>query len=293
MTGHRLYKVTDYRFGQMAVGLRERAGLTQKEVANALHVSRRTIQHWEGGTAFPGVAHVKDLIAFYLPYGAFSSGREYEEARDLWEQADESSTRHKTAFDESWFENLLRQPLPGRSDKQKTIHIIPAYEESISPTRIDWGDAPDTVDVYGREGELADLTQWVLKEHCHLVAILGIGGIGKTTLAVKFAQVAASQFDFVIWRSLRNAPPLHDLLVECLQTLSPAANTHPSIPLLLELLQEHRCLLILDNAETLHQSGSLSGDYRAGYEEYQTLFQQVAQTRHQSCLLLTSREIPT
>ncbi len=292
MSGHRQYKVTDYRFGQLAVKLRENAGLTQMEVANALHVSRRTIQHWEGGTAFPEITHLKNLIAFYLPYGAFTSGHELDEARQFWEQADESAKRHRTPFDDTWFEVLLHQPLPGGLEKQKQARIPSAQAEPILPTRLDWGDAPDLKEVYGRERELVNLSQWVLTDECHVVAILGIGGIGKTTLAVKFAQLAASQFDSVIWRSLRNAPPLIDLLVECLQTLSPLSNTKPSIPLLLELLQQHRCLLILDNAETLHQAGSLAGDYREGFEEYRTLFQQVAQARHQSCLIVTSREIP-
>ena len=293
MSGHRLYKITDFRFGQMVAGLREKAGLTQQEAANALHVSRRTIQHWEAGTAFPGAAHVKALIAYYLPYGTFPHSHELEEARRLWEQADESSTRHKTPFDESWFKNLLRQPLPGPFEKYTIVQVIPSQEQAQHPTRIDWGDAPDLVDVYGRERELSDLARWVLNDRCHLVAILGIGGIGKTTLAVKFAQVAAPQFDSVIWRSLRNAPPLPDLLAECLQTLSSGAGAKPSIALLLEIFQQQRCLLILDNAETLFRRGRLSGDYRPGYEEYQALFKQVAQTRHQSCLLLTSREIPT
>jgi WD40 repeat protein/transcriptional regulator with XRE-family HTH domain len=293
MSGHRQYKVTDYRFGLMAVRLREDAGLTQMEVANALHVSRRTIQHWEGGTAFPEISHLKKLIAFYLPYGVFTRGHELDEAHTFWEQADESAARHRTPFDSAWFENLLNHPLQGNFEKQKSMPIFQSQGEPTLPTRIDWGDAPDLKKIYGRELELADLSQWVVTDRCHIVAILGIGGIGKTTLAVKFAQTAASQFDFVIWRSLRNAPPLHDLLAECLQTLSPVTNTKPSIAVLLELLQQHRCLLILDNIETLHQSGSFSGDYREGYEDYQLLFQQVAQTRHQSCLILTSREIPT
>ena len=74
MTGHRQYKITDFRFGQMILGFREKINLTQKEVADALSVSRRTIQHWEAGTAFPDSTHLKNLIAYYLKQGSFTKG---------------------------------------------------------------------------------------------------------------------------------------------------------------------------------------------------------------------------
>src|SRR5204863_1320208 len=40
------------------------------------------------------------------------------------------------------------------------------------------------------------------------------------------------------------------------------------------------------------QGGSYAGQFREGYEGYGKLLQQVGQIRHQSCLLLTSREKP-
>ena len=287
MDTHRQYKLIDFRFGQMAAGLRSKAGLTQKDVAVALGVSRRSIQHWEGGTAFPNPANLKKLIELYLPYEAFTAGKEIEEAQALWEQADESAVRRKNFFDRPWLESLLAH----RSPRMGEPRVTPLPTRHALSTRIDWGDAPDVLEVVGREEELAALGRWILEEECRTVVLSGIGGIGKSTLAARFAQMAAPRFDVVIWRSLRNAPLLEELLAECLQTLSPRYSAKPALANLLELLQQQRCLLILDNAETLHQGGSLSGQYREGYEEYQTLFQQVAQTRHRSTLLVTSREM--
>jgi len=65
-----------------------------------------------------------------------------------------------------------------------------------------------------------------------------------------------------------------------------------SISQLLAYLSQHRCLLVLDNAESIMQGGVLAGNYRKGYEDYGELLHQVAQTRHQSCVILTSREQP-
>ena len=63
--------------------------------------------------------------------------------------------------------------------------------------------------------------------------------------------------------------------------------------LLLEHLRERRALLVLDNLETLLGEGETTGRMRAGYKDYGRLLRRVAETTHQSCLLLTSREKPS
>src|SRR5205823_10581113 len=62
--------------------------------------------------------------------------------------------------------------------------------------------------------------------------------------------------------------------------------------LLLEKLRSRRVLLVLDNLEVLLEEGEVRGHLRPGFEAYGHLLRQVAQTAHQSCLLLTSREKP-
>ncbi|NJO78348.1 MAG: hypothetical protein HC827_07335 [Cyanobacteria bacterium RM1_2_2] len=76
----------------------------------------------------------------------------------------------------------------------------------------DWGDAIDVSIFYGRETTLAQLQLWLVEDKCRLVALLGIGGIGKSALAVKLGMQLQSEFDVIVWRSLQNAPPLEDFL---------------------------------------------------------------------------------
>lgn len=61
---------------------------------------------------------------------------------------------------------------------------------------------------------------------------------------------------------------------------------------LIHYLKSSRCLLILDNAESILQSGSHLGQYLEGYQGYDDLLKRVAQSSHRSCLLITSREKP-
>lgn len=156
----------------------------------------------------------------------------------------------------------------------------------------DWGEAIDVSIFHGRTEELSTLAQWIEQDRCRLIGILGMGGIGKTALSVKLAEQLQPQFELIIWRLLRNAPTLVSLLGELVPFLSHQQETQPTVRQLLRCLRNTRCLVILDNLETLLQAGSQAGEYRPGYEQYGELLRLVSESRHQSCLLLTSREKP-
>jgi WD40 repeat protein/DNA-binding SARP family transcriptional activator len=185
------------------------------------------------------------------------------------------------------------QPSPGPTK----MGNLPLARPERATFQHDWGDAPEVSHFYGREVEMAQLTQWLTVDGCRLVAVLGMGGIGKTALAARAAKKLAAQFEVIFWRSLLNAPALSQVLRACLQFLSQQTlvdwpdSLDEQLELLFDQLRRRRCLLILDNMESLLQSGR-AGYFKPGYEAYDQLLRRVGQTEHRSCLLLTSRERP-
>lgn len=177
---------------------------------------------------------------------------------------------------------------------QPELHAIPSPQQ-------DWSDVPATPYFYGREVELAQLKRWLLgdgtTEPVRLVTVLAMGGMGKTSLAAQVARQVSGEFEFVFWRSLVNAPLLSELLPHALQFLARQQLVQcpehfpEQLALLFHYLRQHRCLLVLDNVESILEP-ELTGQYRAGYEAYGQLFERMAQSEHQSCLVLTSRESP-
>ena len=169
----------------------------------------------------------------------------------------------------------------------------------------DWGEAVDTKIFYGRGAELESVAKRIVDDSCRLVGVFGIGGVGKTAFAAKLVREIAGEFDYLIWRSVRNAPTIESTLIDIIGFLSNQQETELSLPedidgklrKLLSYLRNNKCLIVLDNLESILQSFAGSSDgregcYRDGYGGYGQLLEIVADTEHQSCLLVIGREIP-
>jgi predicted ATPase len=130
----------------------------------------------------------------------------------------------------------------------------------------------------GRERELEQLKQWLLEKAARVVTLTGLGGTGKTRLAVELAlrlslQLPGSCF-FVSVAELREAGQLLQALLDALQ----AGSSGEGDPLraLQHLLPARPVLLVLDNFEQLLPDGA-------------TLVNRLIQALPQVRLLVTSR----
>ena len=152
--------------------------------------------------------------------------------------------------------------------------------------------APQIIHFHNRKTEVEKLSNWILNQNIHLISILGLSGIGKTTLVKKFVDLNLEKFQIIIWKNLKFPNTLESLLNEILTTChqQPQDNISDKIKQISALLTEKKSLIILDDIQNLFISGELAGQYQTQYLYYQNWFKTLTESQHQSTIILISQE---
>ncbi|TXC96839.1 FxSxx-COOH system tetratricopeptide repeat protein [Streptomyces sp. ISID311] len=121
-----------------------------------------------------------------------------------------------------------------------------------------WNVRRRNPDFSGREAEIAQLRDGLLSGQQAVVrALHGMGGVGKTQIALEYAHRFAGQYDVVWWVDAEQddqLPVHYTELADRLGIAKPEAGSeHNARALLQHLRTEQRWLIILDNAENREQ----------------------------------------
>ena len=136
----------------------------------------------------------------------------------------------------------------------------------------------------GRQTEQFEINRMLANPDCRMLTLVGIGGIGKTSLARQTAQQQLENFlHGVFWVSLASLNQPSQILPAIFDAFSVSLSSDPEAQLL-DYLREKSILLIFDNFEHL-----FSQDCDTSGEALRLLNTLLNETRHVK-LLITSRE---
>lgn len=232
--------------------LRKTARLSLSDMARAcgLHgnQSHQTAGAWELGQMIPATRRRAPFL-HYL-WDTLALRRQPAQFETIWEMLVEE-WHWEPLTDHEW-RTLTQQPRPSaaasstkRDDKIVELPLFPPYSPLPAPFQ-----APALTDHFvGRQTEALNLATHV-KTH-RLVALVGMGGIGKTTLATFLAHQLRSNFvDGVLWAPMASAEP-QDILQLWAQALgydlSTIGNVESKAAALRSMMAGRSLLLVLDD----------------------------------------------
>lgn len=200
----------------------------------------------------------RELIRQYALSGQYSAAlRQYDEcvrlfAAELGAEPEPETSALYAAIKARQFEAP-----PDRAVNSQPAAVAPPPQMPTDPKPRH--NLPPTSGFVGRQRELVDLIRRLTDPDCRLLTLIGPGGIGKTRLALRAAQIIADEWtgpdgltDGVLFVALAAVETLSGLLA----ALSATAHFEfhhdtPPRQQVLEYFRTRRMLLILDNFEQL------------------------------------------
>jgi transcriptional regulator with XRE-family HTH domain len=210
---------------------------------------------------YEGIKNLGDLIKHQLAIKKWSQGKLAQVAgvsRGQVSKLINNVTKNPT------FETLTKIAAALEIDRQILINavqidnqgvVIEVFVSSTDSARRDL-DLP-IENILGRSQELDKLLDY--SDRTRLILITGMVGIGKSTIAKALGENLTKKFADVIFFS----------------------KLQISIAEIMSMIKEDRYLLILDNLDHEEQG-----------ESYIQLLEQIAETKHQSCVVVTCRDLP-
>jgi predicted ATPase/transcriptional regulator with XRE-family HTH domain len=249
------------RWSRVLRALREARGVTQEGWAALLRVGVNTVGRWESGTAVPNAAAEQEIIAVCRERGLF---RAYTEGplRDLTLTPD-------------LLADLLAEARLHAGPGRPGDPMAPPSAEAEDVNRVAPGGLgtpgahaghhlpiPPTP-LIGRDEDRARLLSRLKDPACRLVTLTGMGGIGKTRLALQAASDLLPEHDaaspfvhgvaFVPLTAVIAPEPLDDLLATAVASALDFALSGRGAPTveIVQYLREKSLLLVLDDVEHL------------------------------------------
>jgi hypothetical protein len=142
---------------------------------------------------------------------------------------------------------------------------------------------------HGREDLLKILQEALQEPMLRVLVLMGQGGIGKTSLAVKLLESIQGDYEQTYFLKVQEGSSFDDLATLVLGDLRVNCKTDDeSICAIANLFSKQRCLLVLDELEKILKAGERS----AVAEGWGKLLNTFANNQHNSHIILTSRELP-
>lgn len=180
----------------------------------------------------------------------------------------------------------------------KRAEIIEDRQDNVSAENVQKENsisliAPEISDFQGRDRELSLIEKWSSSSDCRFVLMTGMIGCGKTTLAIKAAEILEKKFHRVIYLSMSNSLDLKNSIKFCLHSLDPNLEISSDINKLLAdltlYLKRYRCLIVLDDLDSIVEFKQMASYYRSGCEKYAQFLRCLITANHQSLVIASSR----